>query len=221
MADGISSGGISLSQVGSAIGSDSVLSPSGANGATGSLNASPTPVPLNTSGLGALESGGLPPNGLATHTIPISPGTSLEGNPGFDHVGTLNVGDRFVSGSQNSAPTVAARPPERSTTVWPLILKGPRREMPFLLLRLIRRKVPLEFAAEAHSRLSAVQALKMKKREGGEKESNWPKFRGFITNRLRCKPMLCLRPRGRPPSTILRRPLHRPKAIAMSWKPTT
>jgi hypothetical protein len=115
LADGIASGGISLPQVGSAIDSGSISPPSGAAGRTGTSTASPTPSPLNTSGLGALESGGSS-HALTAHTLPISSGTSLQGNSGFTHVGTLNVGDRFVSGSQNSAPTVAARPLEPRPT---------------------------------------------------------------------------------------------------------
>ena len=144
MADGISSGGISLSQVGSAIGSDSVLSPSGANGATGSFECfHPCPLEYERFGRFGKRRSSSEWSGNPYHSH-FPRHLSRRKTPGFDHVGTLNVGDRFVSGSQNSAPTVAARPRSLDPqTVWPLILKGPRRECRFSFFRLIRRKVPL------------------------------------------------------------------------------
>lgn len=49
-------------------------------------------------------------DGISIQTIPLPSPQGLAGNPNFTHIGTLNVGDRYVSGGQNSPATVAARP---------------------------------------------------------------------------------------------------------------
>lgn len=72
-----------------------------------------TTTHLDPNGLGFLEAGRS--NLGIAQAVPISPGASLQGNPAFTRVGTLNVGDRFISSGQNSITTVAARPREPQT----------------------------------------------------------------------------------------------------------
>lgn len=104
--DGISLGGVSAPSLGdvSLGGAPSAL-PQGEGPSNDASGVQPNP-----NGLGALETGRSNVN--IGQAVSIPPGSSLNGNPAFTHVGTLNVGDRFVSSDQNSAPTVAARSPQ-------------------------------------------------------------------------------------------------------------
>ncbi len=71
--------------------------------------------------LGALEDSGQgDPGQIRVQTVSLPHGTVAPTN-GLTHLGTLNVGDRYVSSGQNSSGTVAARPtsshPRDSLTV--------------------------------------------------------------------------------------------------------
>ena len=105
--DGI--GDLSVPSLNMGEGAGSAAAPSSGleTDAVGEVNSGSTSNPM---GLTRLQNGASSnPNEISTQTVPVPPGTTLNGNPAFTHLGTLNVGDRYVSPGQNSPATVAAR----------------------------------------------------------------------------------------------------------------